>query len=102
MDDANGSAQEIRHLLVDEFQDTSRRQHELLYLLIRGWRQDEGKTCFLVGDPMQSIYLFRQAEVELFAEVQQTGTLADNVPLTLDPLSLATNFRSHATRPTAA
>ncbi len=51
------------HLLVDEFQDTSRGQYELLALLIEAW-ESEG-SCFLVGDPMQSIYSFRQAEVEL-------------------------------------
>jgi len=45
----------IRHLLVDEFQDTSRRQHELLSSLIAAWPEREGRTCFVVGDPMQSI-----------------------------------------------
>lgn len=52
----------VRHLLVDEFQDTSRRQHELIAALLYDWsielEQDKPRTIFLVGDPMQSIYMF--------------------------------------------
>jgi ATP-dependent helicase/nuclease subunit A len=90
----------IRHLLVDEFQDTSRRQHELLAALLRGWSADavteRPPTLFLVGDPMQSIYMFRQAEVELFDLVRRNGFAASNGPLRLKNLRLATNFRSIA------
>jgi len=90
----------IRHLLVDEFQDTSRRQHELLAGLLREWSADtrtEGpRTLFLVGDPMQSIYMFRQAEVELFDLVRRNGFAAGNGRLPLKNLQLATNFRSKA------
>src|SRR5690606_30601955 len=53
----------IRHLLVDEFQDTSQSQIRLLTLLTAGWEPGDGRSLFLVGDPMQSIYRFRQAEV---------------------------------------
>ncbi len=56
----------IRHVLLDEFQDTSQPQYELLQALTRGWSVGDGRTLFLVGDPMQSIYGFRQAEVRLF------------------------------------
>src|SRR6202034_203931 len=63
----------IRHLLIDEFQDTSRSQHQLLSRLIAAWPEREGRSCFCVGDPMQSIYSFREAEVELFERARTHG-----------------------------
>ena len=64
-------ADDIRHLLVDEFQDTSRRQHEFVSALIAAWPERSGRTIFVVGDPMQSIYSFRDAEAELFGRVKK-------------------------------
>ena len=93
---ALGMSDSIRHLLVDEFQDTSRRQYELISMLVRGWEEGDGRTCFLVGDPMQSIYLFRQAEVELFEQVRRHGLGDGDHALQLDAIQLATNFRSTA------
>ncbi|MFN9572555.1 MAG: UvrD-helicase domain-containing protein, partial [Betaproteobacteria bacterium] len=55
----------IRHLLVDEFQDTSVSQWDLLERLTGGWSAGDGRTLFIVGDPMQSIYRYREAEVGL-------------------------------------
>jgi len=86
----------LRHLLVDEFQDTSRSQFELIRLLVRAWDEGDGRTCFLVGDPMQSIYMFRQAEVELFREVEQRGISSEGSAITCEIVQLSTNFRSHA------
>jgi ATP-dependent exoDNAse (exonuclease V) beta subunit len=80
----------LQHLLVDEFQDTSFAQLDLLERLTAGWEPSDGRTLFCVGDPMQSIYRFRQAEVGLFIELQHRGL--HNVPLTA--LRLTANFRS--------
>jgi ATP-dependent helicase/nuclease subunit A len=85
----------IRHLLVDEFQDTSRSQHDLLRLLVRAWEPADGRTCFLVGDPMQSVYLFRQAEVELFERVMDNGLVSEEHTVDFEAVELSTNFRSH-------
>lgn len=82
----------IRHILVDEFQDTSLAQVELLRRLTAGWTGTDGRTLFCVGDPMQSIYRFRQADVALFLKVRRHGI--DN--LRPQSLTLARNFRSQA------
>ena len=80
----------IRHLLVDEFQDTSESQKELLLKLTAGWDDGDGRTLFLVGDPMQSIYRFRQADVGVFLATRSSGL----GPLHPEPLSIHVNFRS--------
>jgi ATP-dependent exoDNAse (exonuclease V) beta subunit len=80
----------LRHVLVDEFQDTSEAQVDLLERLTAGWQPRDGRTLFLVGDPMQSIYRFRNAEVGLFLTVRDHGLGA----LELEPLTLSVNFRS--------
>ena len=99
-DAALGIADKIRHLLVDEFQDTSRRQHQLLASLIAAWPDREGRTCFAVGDPMQSIYFFRDADAELFSRVKTVGLETPGPdwlraePLLFNFVPLQANFRT--------
>jgi len=99
-DAALAIADGIRHLLVDEFQDTSRRQHQLLAHLIAAWPDRTNRTCFAVGDPMQSIYFFRDADAELFPRVRNLGLELPNAdPAHPDPLlfhfvPLTSNFRT--------
>ncbi|WP_371323520.1 UvrD-helicase domain-containing protein [Dechloromonas sp. ZY10] len=81
----------IQHLLVDEFQDTSPGQVELIARLMRGWQPGDGRTMFVVGDPMQSIYRFRKAEVGLFLRVRERG-IGD---VALEHLRLFRNNRSY-------
>jgi ATP-dependent exoDNAse (exonuclease V) beta subunit len=82
----------IQHILIDEFQDTSITQYRLLKKMTMGWQPGDGRTFFAVGDPMQSIYGFREAEVGLFIRAWRNGLGA----VTLHPLALRVNFRSQA------
>ena len=81
----------IEHLLVDEFQDTSYSQYRLLKALTEQWSDGDSRTLFVVGDPMQSIYRFREAEVALFLRCWQDERLG---AVRLTPLRLTANFRS--------
>jgi len=63
----------LEHILIDEFQDTSTPQIELIKMLTAAWEVDSARTLFLVGDPMQSIYRFRDANVSLFMQICQQG-----------------------------
>ncbi|HEY3828196.1 MAG TPA: ATP-dependent helicase [Solirubrobacteraceae bacterium] len=74
-------AERLELLMVDEFQDTNRRQLGLLELLDRG-------NLFTVGDELQSIYGFRHAEVEIFRE--RRAALREQGAA----LALARNFRA--------
>lgn len=82
----------IYHILVDEFQDTSLSQYQLLERLTAEWTEDDGRTLFLVGDPMQSIYRFREAEVALYLRARKHGIGL----IKPKPLTLSVNFRSQA------
>ncbi|MDH3693826.1 MAG: UvrD-helicase domain-containing protein [Gammaproteobacteria bacterium] len=82
----------IQHLLVDEYQDTSYTQQQIVDRLTAGWQGGDGRTLFLVGDPMQSIYRFREAEVGLFVNAMRYGVGS----LNLKTVALHANFRSQA------
>jgi ATP-dependent helicase/nuclease subunit A len=88
------------HVLVDEFQDTDPLQAEVLFYLTgeegdeRDWRRltPRPASLFIVGDPKQSIYRFRRADITTYMTVrrriQETGGRI---------VSLSTNFRSSTT-----
>ena len=87
---------QLRHILVDEFQDTALTQYRLLERLVEGWEEvnvnnpHRPNTLFIVGDGMQSIYGFRQANVGLFLEARNNGING----VQLRELHLTVNFRS--------
>lgn len=94
-DAALAIADEIHHLMIDEFQDTSRRQHKLVAALVAAWSDTANRSVFVVGDPMQSIYGFRDADAELFPRVQKIGLelpTGDTHEFAFAPLS--SNFRT--------
>ncbi len=98
---------ELRHyfqrkfdfLLVDEVQDTDPLQAEILFFLAEDQPQTERWTqvalragkLFLVGDPQQSIYRFRRADLEVYQLLRSAVERQGSV------LSLSTNFRMRAT-----
>ncbi len=70
----------IRHLLIDEFQDTNPLQWQALYSWLSSYAGAGGSagsaaggapSVFIVGDPKQSIYRFRRAEPQVFRAAQQ-------------------------------
>ncbi|HSQ29165.1 MAG TPA: UvrD-helicase domain-containing protein, partial [Gemmatimonadaceae bacterium] len=81
----------LRWLFVDEFQDTDRAQVDIAYLIC-GFAEPERATppwLCIVGDPKQSIYRFRRADVSLWRKVEQ-----DFANRGIPPIHLDTNFRS--------
>ena len=87
----------IRHFLVDEFQDTDPLQVELIFLLAgegdaADWRETrmEDARLFLVGDPKQSIYRFRGADIAIYHKVSEMIEALPNGR----PLRITENFRS--------
>ncbi len=77
---------EIRHVFVDEFQDTDPIQVEILLLLSN---QLEPGRLFLVGDPKQSIYRFRRADLGMYADLKQRLRESD-----AEIRELTTSYRS--------
>jgi ATP-dependent exoDNAse (exonuclease V) beta subunit len=87
----------LKHLLVDEFQDTSENQMQLLCRLLAGWQAGEGRSLMVVGDPKQSIYGWRQAKPRLFMASRAGLPCSAAAPWPLTAHWLATNFRSTRT-----
>jgi len=79
-------ADEFRHVLVDEFQDTNLAQRDIVYRLVG----EQSGRLFVVGDPKQSIYAFRGADVSVFGRVRD-----DIITRAGRELPLAMSFRTH-------
>ncbi len=89
--------QRYRHVLLDEFQDTDPLQIEIAVLIAtddsdvsEAWWECSipGGRLFVVGDPKQSIYRFRRADIELYHRVRELFATAGSIR------TLVTNFRS--------
>ena len=78
--------EQYQYLLVDEFQDTSGAQCELLYLIAAYWQ--ENPNLFVVGDDDQSIYKFQGANLE---NIQKFGL---RYKANLTQIFLKENYRS--------
>lgn len=76
-----------QHILVDEYQDTDPSQHGLLEILSRPHGNDQARSLFVVGDGMQSIYGFRNADHTIIANFTRDFPEAQVCNLT-------TNYRS--------
>lgn len=87
-DVARSAHTRYQRILLDEFQDTDPLQLEIAHRIVAG--ADTTGRLFTVGDPKQSIYRFRRADIAAFM------TARENTPET-DIVQLTTNFRS--TRP---
>ena len=81
-----------KHILVDEFQDTSSLQFKLIKNLTREWQPEDNRSLFIVGDPMQCLYSWRGANVRQFMQVRENPIGNIN----LRKIDLMVNFRSTA------
>lgn len=87
---AMNTGQQLRHLLVDEFQDVNDIQVSMLKHILEQWEDTDGKSLFLVGDAMQSLYGFRGSNVNIMMRVEDEGIGNQS----MQTLELKTNFRS--------
>ncbi|MDE6493463.1 MAG: UvrD-helicase domain-containing protein [Bacteroidales bacterium] len=84
------SGTRYRHVFIDEFQDTSRLQWKNLRPLIEN-NLAQGNACLIVGDPKQSIYRFRNADIQQFVDLCQGR---EGLPVKVK--NLQSNWRSDA------
>lgn len=73
----------IRHVMLDEFQDTSIPQFNLIEPILHEIlsQNEEGRSAFIVGDAKQSLYSWRQAEPKLLGAVKDHWDTLDEEPL---------------------
>ena len=94
-------AQHYRFALIDEFQDTDPLQWEIIRSLASPDGQMSGDKLFIVGDPKQSIYSFRAADVTVFARVRAAIAAKPMPHTSAIPSPFATTARSSTPPPTS-
>ncbi len=97
---ATGLSERFDHVLIDEFQDTSYAQCRIIARCFNeGQDNSPGTNALLIGDVKQSIYQWRSADPQIFAEIiedARADTVDDYLELpNLEYRPLTTNFRSH-------
>lgn len=80
---------DFRHIMIDEFQDTSRLQWENFEPLVKN-SLDMGKECLIVGDVKQSIYRWRNSDWSILNSLGQQHAYKDRIEQIVQP----NNFRS--------
>lgn len=86
----NKYQEKFRYFMIDEFQDTNELQKQIFYRLTSIDEPLDRENLFIVGDPKQSIYGFRGADIDVFYDVLHDieGYGHDNI------ITLSKNYRS--------
>lgn len=80
----------FKYIMVDEFQDTNELQRKIIYKLCSVENKLDRQNLFVVGDPKQSIYGFRGADIDVFYDVVNDIEETSNI----ETISLKDNFRT--------
>ena len=80
----------FKYIMVDEFQDTNELQRSIIYKLSSVDSKLDRENLFIVGDPKQSIYGFRGADVDVFYDVMEDIEEVSNIK----PIKLEENYRT--------
>lgn len=83
----------FKYIMIDEFQDTNELQKKIFYRLCSEKEVLDKSNLFIVGDPKQSIYGFRGADIDVFYDVMKDVKLSTND----EPITLYINYRTVGT-----
>ena len=83
----------FKYIMVDEFQDTNELQKNIIYKLVTKNSKLDQSNLFVVGDPKQSIYGFRGADIDVFYEVIDDISQVSSE----DTITLEKNYRTVGT-----
>lgn len=82
-----------KYIMIDEFQDTNKLQKQIFYKIASREKDLDRSNLFVVGDPKQSIYGFRGADLDVFYQVVDDIEASNGE----DPVSLNKNYRTVST-----